>query len=76
MLDVKALNYIRTEKRAGVPSRAAWLGCLVATGSSAKSRNLIGIVDFRFLTITGLDPVASTTLGGLPAWGPRSAPRF
>jgi hypothetical protein len=30
----------------------------VATGSSAKSRNLGGIVDFRFLTITGLDPVA------------------
>jgi hypothetical protein len=31
----------------------------VATGSSAKSRNLGGIVDFRFLTITGLDPVAT-----------------
>jgi len=48
----------------------------VATGSSAKSRNLGGIVDFRCLTITGLDPVASTTPSGLPAWGPRSAPRF
>jgi hypothetical protein len=31
----------------------------VATGSSARSRNLGGIVDFRFLTITGLDPVAT-----------------
>jgi hypothetical protein len=33
-------------------------------------------VDFRFLTITGLDPVASTTPRGRPARGPRSPPRF
>jgi len=48
----------------------------VATGSSAKSRNRGGIADFRFLTVPGLDPVATTTPAGLPGWGPRSAPQF
>jgi hypothetical protein len=48
------------------PQAGRPLGVVEATGSSAKSRNLGGIVDFRCLTITGLDPVASPAPSGLP----------
>jgi hypothetical protein len=51
------LNY-RTEERTGSPAgQPGWGG-----GSDrvvCESHNLGGIVDFRFLIITGIDPVAT-----------------
>jgi len=73
---VALATHYRTEERTGVPQAGSPLGVVDATGSPAKSPNLGGVVDFRFLTITGLDPVATTTPAGLPGWGPRFAPRF
>jgi hypothetical protein len=57
----ESLNHIRTEERGS--DRVV-----------CKSRNLGGFVDFRFLIIARIDPVATALLGSDVVWKSNSVP--